>query len=131
METMGAAGDGLYRRLWAVRARSNQRCALTGSWATPPTTGFIHIERGGEPYGTIDHGDLRGKTPSLLAPLAGGSPTRHDARAHNIVRDAKRAGYRLIRAGGAALGAETRHIAKIERGTGPRHWEAANKKKQQ
>jgi len=27
------------------------------------------------------------------------------------------------------LGAETRHIAKIERGTGPRHWEAANKNK--
>ena len=131
METMGAAGDGLYRRLWAVRARSNRRRALTGSWATPPTTGFIQIERGGEPYGTIDHGDLRGKTPSLLAPLAGGSPTRHDARAHHIVRDAKRAGYRLFRAGGAALGAETRHIAKIERGTGPKHWEAANKKKQQ
>ena len=43
METMGAAGDGLYRRLWAVRARSNRRRALTGSWATPPTTGFIQI----------------------------------------------------------------------------------------
>ena len=70
METMGAAGDGLYRRLWAARARSNQRRALTGSWATPPTTGFIHIERGGEPYGTIDHGDLRGKKPSFWAPPA-------------------------------------------------------------
>jgi hypothetical protein len=67
METMGAADDGLYHRLWAVHARSNQRRALTGSWATPPTTGFIQIEQGGEPYGTIAHDDLRGKTPSLLA----------------------------------------------------------------
>ena len=70
METMGAAGDGLYRRLWAVRARSNRRHALTGSWATKLTTGFIQIERGGEPYGTIDHGDLRGKKPSFGAPPA-------------------------------------------------------------
>ncbi len=44
------------------------------------------------------------------------------------MRDAEHGRYRLIRAGGAALGAEMRHIAKIERGTGPRHWEAANKK---
>ena len=44
------------------------------------------------------------------------------------MRDAEHARYRLIRAGGAALGAETRHITKIERGAGPRHWEAANKK---
>ncbi len=61
-------------------------------------------------------------------PVALRRPTRHNARAHNIVRDAEHAGYRLISAGGAALGAEMRHIAKIERGTGPRHWEAANKK---
>ncbi len=67
METMGTTGNGLYRRLWAVRARSNQRRALTGSWAMLPTTGFIQIEQGGETYGTIDHGNLRGKTPSLLA----------------------------------------------------------------
>jgi hypothetical protein len=67
---MGAAGDGLYRRLWAVRACSNQRCTLTGSWATPPTTGFIQIKRGGEPYGTINHDDLRGKTPSFGVLLA-------------------------------------------------------------
>ncbi len=46
MEIMGAAGDGLYRRLWAVRARSNRRRALTRSWATLPTTGFIQIEQG-------------------------------------------------------------------------------------
>jgi hypothetical protein len=70
MGTMGAVGDGLYRRLWAVHAHSNQWRALTGSWVTPPMTGFIQIERGGEPYSTIDHGDLRGKTPSLLAPPA-------------------------------------------------------------
>ncbi len=44
------------------------------------------------------------------------------------MRGAEHARYGLIRAGGAALGAETRHVAKIERGAGPRHWEAANKK---
>ena len=43
------AGDGLYRRLWAVRARSNQQHALIGSWAMPPTTCDIQIELGGEP----------------------------------------------------------------------------------
>ena len=66
-ETMGAAGDGLYRRLWAVLAHSNQQRTLTGSWATPPTTGFIQIKQGGEPYVTMDHGDLRGKTTSFGA----------------------------------------------------------------
>ncbi len=70
METMGAVGDGLYRRLWAIRARFNQRRALTGSWVMPPTTGFIQIKQRGEPYGTFNHGNLRGKTPSLLAPPA-------------------------------------------------------------
>jgi len=47
METMGAAGHGLYRHLWVARARSNRQCALIGSWVTPPTTGAIKIERGG------------------------------------------------------------------------------------
>jgi hypothetical protein len=48
METMGAAGHGLYRHLWAARARSNQRRALIGSWVTPPTTRAIEIKRGGD-----------------------------------------------------------------------------------
>jgi hypothetical protein len=66
---MGAAGEGLYRCLWAVRTLSNQRCALTGAWSTPPTTCFIQIKQGGKPYGTIYHGNLRGKTPSFWVPL--------------------------------------------------------------
>ena len=51
---MGAAGHGLYRHLWAVRTRYNQRRALIGSWMTPPTmTGAIEIERGGDENITI------------------------------------------------------------------------------
>ena len=46
----------LYRHLWADRARSNRRRALTGSWVTPPTTGAIKIERGGDKKITINHG---------------------------------------------------------------------------
>ncbi len=38
-----------YHRLWAVRACSARWRALIWSWATPPTTGDIQIERGGEP----------------------------------------------------------------------------------
>jgi hypothetical protein len=56
METMGATGHGLYRHLWADRARSNRRRALIGSWVTPPTTGAIEIERGGDKNITINHG---------------------------------------------------------------------------
>ena len=32
----------------ATRACSNRRRALIGSWVTPPTTGAIEIERGGD-----------------------------------------------------------------------------------
>jgi len=56
METMGAAGHGLYHHLWDARARSNRRRALIGSWVTPPTTGAIEIERGGDENITINHG---------------------------------------------------------------------------
>ncbi len=55
METMGAAGHGLYRHLWAARARSNRRRALIGSWVTPPTTRAIKIKRGGDGNITINH----------------------------------------------------------------------------
>ncbi len=44
------------------------------------------------------------------------------------MRNAEHTQFSLICAGGAALGAKTQHIVKIERGAGPRHWEAANKK---
>ena len=54
MEIMGAAGYG--RHLWAARARSNRRHALIGSLVTPPTTGAIKIERGGDENITINHG---------------------------------------------------------------------------
>jgi hypothetical protein len=40
----------------AARACSNRRCALIGSWVTPPTTGVIEIERGGDENITINHG---------------------------------------------------------------------------
>jgi len=40
----------------AARACSNRRRALIGSWVTPPTTGVIEIERGGDEYITINHG---------------------------------------------------------------------------
>ena len=56
METMGAAGHGLYRYLWAARARSNRRRALIGSWVTPPTTRAIEIKWGGDGNITINHG---------------------------------------------------------------------------
>ena len=40
----------------AAHACSNQRRALIGSWVTPPTTGVIEIERGGDENITINHG---------------------------------------------------------------------------
>ena len=55
MEIMVAAGHDLTHHLWAVRARSNQRHALIGSWVTPPTTGAIEIEQGGDKNITINH----------------------------------------------------------------------------
>jgi hypothetical protein len=42
--------------LTRVRACSNRRRALIGSWVTPPTTGSIEIEWGGEENITINHG---------------------------------------------------------------------------
>ncbi len=56
METMGAAGHGLYRHLWAARAHSNRRCTLIGSWVTQPMAGTIEIEIGGDENITINHG---------------------------------------------------------------------------
>ena len=35
---------------------SNRRRVLIGSWVTPPTTGIIKIERGGDENITINHG---------------------------------------------------------------------------
>ncbi len=59
----------VYRRLWAVRARSARRCELTGTWATPPMTGAIEFDRGGEYYPTIHHGDCsEKKSPSMVRP---------------------------------------------------------------
>jgi hypothetical protein len=46
---MGAVGLGLYRCLWTVCACSTQWSVLIRSWATPPMTGDIQIERGGKP----------------------------------------------------------------------------------
>jgi len=39
----------------AARACSNRQCALIGSWVTPPTTGVIEIEQGGDENITINH----------------------------------------------------------------------------
>ena len=39
-----------------AHACSNRQCALIGSWVTPPTTGIIEIERGGDENITINHG---------------------------------------------------------------------------
>jgi hypothetical protein len=60
----------VYRRLWAVRARSAQRRMLIGSWETLPITGAIKIERGCKHYVTIHHGDLRVSKNSSWAPQA-------------------------------------------------------------
>jgi hypothetical protein len=45
----------------ATRACSNRRCALIGSWVTPPTTGAIEVERGGDENKTINHGCRQGE----------------------------------------------------------------------
>ena len=55
----------LYRRLWAIRARSDQQIMFMGSWVTPPTTSAIQIKREGKNYSTINNSDLRVKTPSF------------------------------------------------------------------
>ena len=47
--TMVHACHGHYRRLWSIHTRSPQWCVFTGSWTTPPMTGAIHIEWGGNP----------------------------------------------------------------------------------
>ena len=67
---MGAAVHGPYRRLRAVCARPAQWRASTGSWATPPTTGAVEIEREYDYYGIFIHGDFRVKTPSFWSPPA-------------------------------------------------------------
>ena len=58
----------LYRRLWAIRARSDQQIMFMGSWVTPPTTSAIQIKREGKNYSTINNSDLRVKTPSFWVP---------------------------------------------------------------
>jgi hypothetical protein len=45
----------------AARACSNRRRGLIGSWVTPPTTGAIEIERGGDKNITINHGCRQGE----------------------------------------------------------------------
>ncbi len=45
----------------AARACSNRRRGLIGSWVTPPTTGAIEIERGGDENITINHGCRQGE----------------------------------------------------------------------
>ena len=40
----------------AAHTCSNRWRALIGSWVTPPTTGAIEIERGGDKNITINHG---------------------------------------------------------------------------
>ena len=42
----------------SLHDRSNQRCSLTVSWVTMPTTGFAQFKWGGNPYDTFDHGFL-------------------------------------------------------------------------
>ena len=71
METMYAAGDGIYRRMRAIRAHFNQRCVLTWSWEMG-NTGYdrFHGQHrlqpstskssgGGDFYSTINHRFLR------------------------------------------------------------------------
>ena len=48
MKTMGAAGYGLYRCLWAVRACSAQWGALIRPWTTSSMTGATFILHGVE-----------------------------------------------------------------------------------
>jgi hypothetical protein len=47
----------VYRRLWAIRARSAQWLELTGTWAAPLMTSAIKIKQGGQYYPTIRQGD--------------------------------------------------------------------------
>ena len=55
----------------AARACSNRRRALIGSWVTPPTTGVIKIQRGGDENITINQGCGGGN-------CGGGSNSRGD-----------------------------------------------------
>ncbi len=73
----GGRGDDSYerrrqRRRWIQQQRatamaeaacacSNRRCGLIGSWVTPPTTGTIEIERGGDKNITTNHGCRQGE----------------------------------------------------------------------
>jgi hypothetical protein len=59
----------VYRRLWAVRARSARRRVLIETWVTPPMTGAIEFDQGGEYYPTIHHGKCsEKKSPSMVLP---------------------------------------------------------------
>ena len=67
---LGAASHGLHHRLWAIRARSAQGRALTGSWAMPPTVGTMKIERGVVYYSKIHHRYFLQNNSSSWAPPA-------------------------------------------------------------
>jgi hypothetical protein len=59
----------VYHCLCAVRAHSAQQRVLIGTWLTPPMTGAIKFDRGGEYYPTIHHGDFfEKKSPSMVLP---------------------------------------------------------------
>jgi hypothetical protein len=58
----------VYRRLLAVRACSAQQRMLIGTWVTPPMTGAIKFDWGGEYYPTIHHGDCSELTLAARAP---------------------------------------------------------------
>jgi hypothetical protein len=54
-----------------ARACSNRRRALIGSLVTPPTTGAIEIERGGDENTTINHGCWQGEAGQQAVATSG------------------------------------------------------------
>ena len=116
-DTMCVSGYGSFFCLWAVRAPSNRRRALIGLWVTPPTTGSIEIERGGDENITINHGCGGGdcgrrRSWPLPSPLGLPRPFQSTERVDRVMGDAVYDRLHQNRAGG---GTKTRQGRRRER----------------
>ena len=113
-DTMCVSGYGYFFCLWAVRARSNQRRALIGLWVTPPTTGSIEIERGGDENITINHGCGGGdcgrrRSWPLRPPLGRPRPFQSTERVDRVMGDAVNDRLHRNRVGGVIKNRQGRH----------------------
>jgi hypothetical protein len=121
---MCVSGYGSFFCLWAVRARSNRRRALIGLWVTPPTTGSIEIERGGDENITINHGcggrDCgRRRSWPLRPPLGRPRPFQSTERVDRVMGDAVNDRLHRNRAGGVTKNRQgRRHERRSDRGRG-------------